>query len=103
MLIHETNDMLQSSRRNCHIVTDADATLALQALAWTLSDADRAHRLLAITGLDANQLRDCAADASTLAAVIVFLANHEADLVACAGALGESPARLATLANELVR
>jgi len=59
--------------------------------------------LLAITGLDANGLRDRAADPQVLSAVIAFLANHEADLVTCATALDENPARLAAIAGRLER
>ncbi|MGJ3649451.1 DUF3572 family protein [Sphingomonas sp. GlSt437] len=72
-----------------------DATvLALQALGWTLGDDARAERLLALTGLDATELRARAAEPAVLAAVIGFLGNHEPDLVACAAALDVTPAAL---------
>jgi hypothetical protein len=67
------------------------ATLALSALAWILSDSDRAERLLALTGLDADELRGRAGDPVLLAAVLGFLANHEPDLLACADALAVRP------------
>jgi hypothetical protein len=70
------------------------ATLALSALAWTLSDGARAERLLALTGLDADELRARATDPALLAAVLGFLAGHEPDLAACAEALGVPPAAL---------
>jgi len=101
MSFNETNDMQQPVSRNCPNVSEADTTLALRALIWTLSDDNRAQRLLPITGLDANGLRDRAADPEVLSAVISFLANHEADLVACATALEENPARLAAIAGGL--
>ncbi len=69
-------------------------TLALSALAWTLSDAPRAERLLALTGLDSDELRARAGDPSLLAAVLGFLAQHETDLTACADALDISPQAL---------
>jgi len=69
-------------------------TLALSALAWTLSDAPRAERLLALTGLDSDELRARAGDPSLLAAVLGFLAQHEPDLTACADALDISPQAL---------
>jgi len=103
MSFNETNDMQQSVSRNCPNVSEADATLALRALVWTLSDDDRAHRLLAITGLDAQVLRARAANPEVLSAVISFLANHEADLVTCATALDENPARLAAIAGRQER
>jgi adenine/guanine phosphoribosyltransferase-like PRPP-binding protein len=69
-------------------------TLALHALAWMLSDARRAERLLAITGLDADTLRAGIGDPAVLGAVLEHLANYEPDLIACAEALEISPAAL---------
>ena len=70
------------------------ATLALSALAWTLSDQPRAERLLALTGLDSAELRARATDPSLLAAVLTFLESHEPDLLACADALDVTPEAL---------
>lgn len=70
-------------------------TIALGALAWTLAEPARAERLLALTGLDAGQLRARAGDPALLAAVLGFLGAHEPDLLACADALGSTPAALA--------
>ena len=79
-------------------VTNGDAAndeaTALQALAWTLGDPARADRLLALTGLDPAGLRARAGEPAMLAAVLGFLEGHEADLVACADALGVVPAAL---------
>ena len=69
-------------------------TLALNALGWVLADEQRAERLLSLTGLDAETLRDHLTEASTLAAVLEFLVNHEPDLVLAADALGCTPATL---------
>jgi hypothetical protein len=68
--------------------------LALRALAWTLSDTDRAGRLLALTGLDPAALRARAGDPVVLAASLCFLENHEPDLIACADALAVTPGDL---------
>lgn len=68
--------------------------LALAALAWTLSDQPRAERLLALTGLDAGELRARASDPGLLAALLGFLESHEPDLLACADALDVSPETL---------
>ncbi len=82
----------------------ADAQLiALQALAWVMGEQDRAHRLLALTGLDAGQLRDRAADPEIGMATLDFLGAHEPDLVACATALDLPPERLMQAARELGR
>lgn len=82
------------------VLTDPFA-LALSALAWTLADAARADRLLALTGLTPDALRAAAGRAETLAALIGFLEGHEPDLMACAAALGTSPARLVAARVEL--
>ncbi|OYY64166.1 DUF3572 family protein [Sphingomonas sp. 28-62-11] len=68
--------------------------IGLRALAWALADADRASRLLALTGLDPQALRANASDPVTLAALLGFLESHEPDLVACAADLAINPAAL---------
>lgn len=73
---------------------DQAQTLALMALGWTLSDGARADRLLALTGLDSDMLRDGLGNAAVLGAVLGFLADHEPDLVDCAQELGVDPADL---------
>ena len=77
-------------------ITDQNhtAALALGALAWTLSEETRANRFLALTGIDAGDLRARADDPVLLAGLLRFLEGHEPDLVACAEALGEAPERL---------
>lgn len=67
------------------------ATLALQALVWILGDDDRAGRLLALTGLDAEHLREAAADPSTHSAILDYLMAYEPDLIACAETLNIAP------------
>ncbi|MEQ1724812.1 MAG: DUF3572 family protein [Sphingopyxis sp.] len=66
----------------------------LDALVWILSDSDRARRLLALTGLEPDDLRHRAGDTVTLVAIGRFLADHERDLVACAAALDSAPSAL---------
>ena len=68
--------------------------LALGALGWVLGDSDRAERLLALTGLDADALRGGLGDPAVLGAVLEFLASYEPDLVAAAEALGVEPGAL---------
>jgi hypothetical protein len=74
-----------------HAAPDA---IALAALAWTLGDGDRAHRLLATTGLTPEALREGLHEPAFLAATLRFLEAHEPDLVACAEHLGATPAAL---------
>lgn len=79
------------------------ATLALMALGWTLGDGARADRLLALTGLDVDALRAGVDNPAILAAVLAFLADHEPDLIACAGAIGATPAALIAAQDRLGR
>ncbi|RZM06393.1 MAG: DUF3572 family protein [Sphingomonas sp.] len=72
---------------------DAES-LALQALVWILSEQDRAERLLAMTGLDPDDLRTRAGEPAVLSAVLGFLENYEPDLIACAESLGIKPEAL---------
>lgn len=82
--------------------TNAEA-LALSALGWTLSDSDRAVRLLALTGLTPDGLRAGIAEPSLLSATLGFLEAYEPDLIACAEALGVTPAHLVSARRDLER
>ena len=79
-----------------------DATaIGLQALAWTLSDPDRAQRLLDVTGLDPADLRGRAGEPAVLSAVLGFLEGWQPDLVACAEELEVAPEALVRAHQEL--
>ena len=84
-----------------HHSGDAD-TLALSALGWVLADQDRAERLLALTGLTPEILRDQLTDRGTLAAVLDYLSGHEPDLLLAADALNVAPERLIAARSELL-
>lgn len=71
----------------------ADA-LALRALVWTLSEPDRAGRLISLTGLDPDDLRSRIGEPAVLAASLMFLEQHEPDLIACAADLDVEPEAL---------
>lgn len=86
-----------------HATNDAATSLALQALAATIADARRAERLLALTGLEVDELRQRADDPAILAAVIGFLESHEPDLIDVAEAIGSSPAKLVAARAALER
>ena len=87
---------------NKHITEDPVAT-GLRALAWTLSDQARADRMLALTGLDGDDLRDRAMEPAVLAAVLGFLEAYEPDLIACAEALEIPPQALVDTREALER
>ena len=73
---------------------EAAQTLALDALVWVLQEPDRADRFLALTGLQADDIRARIGDPALLDAVIAYLEGHEPDLVSCARALDVVPAAL---------
>lgn len=77
------------------------ATVALRALAVSLGDETRADRLLALTGLTADDLRQRAADPAVLVAVLRFLEDHEPDLLAVAEDLGMRPQELVAARSAL--
>ena len=66
-----------------------------------LADEDRAARLLALTGLTPEALREGLGDPAVLGAVLEFLCGHEADLVAAAHELGVAPQVLALAREKL--
>ena len=71
--------------------TNDAETLALSALAATLTDERRAQRFLDLSGIDTEELRFRAAEPSLLAAVLIFLEAHEPDLIDVADAIGVKP------------
>ena len=81
--------------------TNDAETLALSALAATLTDERRAQRFLDLSGIDTEDLRSNAADPAVLAAVLRFLESHEPDLIDVADAIGAKPADLVAAREEL--
>ena len=73
----------------------------MSALGWVLADEDRAERLLSLTGLTPEALREGLGDPAVLGAVLEFLCGHEADLVAAAHELGVEPQALAAARERL--
>jgi hypothetical protein len=85
-------------------VNDSDSiAVALGALAVSLGDDGRASRLLALTGLTPDDLRERAAEPDVLVAVLRFLEDHEPDLIAVAAAMGKSPQELVAARSALER
>ncbi|WP_395623101.1 DUF3572 family protein [Sphingomonas daechungensis] len=76
-------------------------TLALSALAATLTDERRAQRFLDLSGIDTDDLRRRAAEPVLLAALLRFLEAHEPDLIEVAGAIGVKPEELVAAREEL--
>jgi hypothetical protein len=74
--------------------TNDAETLALSALAATLTDERRAQRFLDLSGIDTEELRCRAAEPALLSAVLRFLEAHEPDLIAVAEVIGAKPSDL---------
>ena len=81
---------------------DAEA-LALSALAAALTDERRAQRVLALSGIDTEDLRRRAAEPALLAALLRFLEAHEPDLIDVAESIGVAPHELVAAREELER
>jgi hypothetical protein len=80
--------------------TDAH-TIALAALAATLTDERRAHRFLDLTGIGTDDLRNRLDDPDLLRALIGFLEAHEPDLVAVSEQIGMKPDALVAAGRAL--
>ena len=75
--------------------------LALRVVGWTVSEQGRAERMLALTGLDAETLRQSLTQPATLRAMLDFILDHEPDLFACSEALGVKPEAIAAARRSL--
>ena len=65
--------------------------LAIAALGYLASDAERLEKFLAMSGLGPHNLRRAAADPAFLGAVLDYVVADEKLLVAFAGEQGRSP------------
>ena len=83
--------------------TNDAGTLALQALAAALADQRLAERFLSLSGIDAPELRQRAAQPRFLASFLTFLEGHEPDLLAISDQIGVDPAQLVAARQELER
>jgi hypothetical protein len=93
--------MLETNDKNKSGVHSDPAAVALEALAWTLSDGKRAERMLDLTGLTPDRLRDAITSRALQSAILRFLESYEPDLMACADALGVRPEALVSARREL--
>ena len=89
--------------KNKETNAEGDAALALAALGWTLLEGERAERLLALTGLTPDDLRENLDRAGFLADTLRILEAHEPDLIACAEALEAAPEQLVEARRRLER
>ena len=93
--------MFETNAKSVTQIQADPAMLALGALGWILTDADRASRMLALTGLTPDILRGGISEHGMLAAILAFLEAHEPDLIAAAEHMGSSPEALVRARREL--
>ncbi len=60
-------------------------------LGWVIADDDHAGRLMALTGITPDELRERLGEPAVLVAVCDFVLAHEPDLIAAATALATTP------------
>ncbi len=82
---------------------DSARSVAVSALAFIASDADRLNRFLSLTGLGPDNLRTAAADPAFLGSVLDYLAGDEALLVEFAADAGVKPEAVARAHAALCR
>jgi len=75
--------------------------IALRALIWILSDDDRAQRLLALTGLNPDDMRASIGEAWLLSAAFSYLEGYEPDLIKCCNNIEIEPSDM-TVARKIL-
>lgn len=73
------------------LTTDAAEALALNALSFLASDADRLTRFMQLTGLSPDTLRAQAAEPATLSSVLDYLLSDQTLLLVFAADVGVAP------------
>ncbi len=80
----------------------ADAeSLAIQALGFVASDPELLPRFLAITGIEAQSIRQAAGEPGFLAGVLQFILAHEPTLMSFSEQTGIPPASVAVALRAL--
>lgn len=87
-------------QKNQKLQESAEA-LAIQALGFVASDPELLPRFLAITGIDAQQIRRVAMEPGFLAGVMQFILAHEPTLLRFAEEAGIAPDEVARAARAL--
>lgn len=83
-------------------MADAENT-AISVLGWLAGEPELLGRFLALSGLEAGNLRLAAAEPGFLAGVLAFLMNHEPTLMDFCASSGIRPEDVARAHSELAR
>ena len=73
---------------------DTAQAIALNSMAFILAEDALRDRFMALSGVDAGDIRERIQDPAFLASVMDFLVGFEPDLMACAESLNEKPEAL---------
>lgn len=76
-------------------------SIAIQALSFLASDPELLPRFLALTGIEASQVRQAAREPGFLAGVLAFFLAHEPSLLALCADTGLRPQDVAGAASAL--
>jgi hypothetical protein len=81
--------------------SEAAETIAIQALGFVASDPELLPRFLAITGIEAAEIRRAAREPGFLAGVLQFILAHEPTLMSFAETAGIAPSAVAAARRAL--
>jgi hypothetical protein len=81
----------KSPRNSSSASREAAEALAAEALGFVAADPELLSRFLAVTGIEATEIRAAARAPGFLAGVLSFIAAHEPTLLAFAAAAGRQP------------
>ena len=92
---------MRSFEKNSSNNTLAADAIAAEALSWMVSDPELLGRFFALTGVDAGDIRNAAADPGFLTGVLDFIMAHEPTLMAFSEASGIKPDKIANASRAL--
>ncbi|MCX8569337.1 MULTISPECIES: DUF3572 domain-containing protein [Hyphomicrobiales] len=81
--------------------SESAEALAIQALGFVASDPELLPRFLAVTGIEAHQIRRAAMEPGFLAGVLQFILAHEPTLLRFSEAVGIAPSEVGIAARAL--
>lgn len=85
---------MSDSRKSNTLSAGQAEQLAVEALAFLASDPELLPRFLALSGIEANQIRQAASEPGFLAGVLAFFLAHEPSLLKLSEALNVDPAAI---------
>jgi hypothetical protein len=80
---------------NSNLTRQNAETIAIEALGFVAADPELLPRFLAITGIEAQSIREAAREPGFLAGVLQFILAHEPTLMKFSEASGLAPATVA--------